>query len=119
MAGLKAVAGQLIWLRREAPAKPAVGAPCNGCGVCCAAAPCPLSRALLRHRAGPCPALDWDGVRYRCGLLVAPAHHLRWLPGWAQPAFRRLARRYLAVGAGCDSYAETFDAPPDKTKEQA
>ena len=98
-------APQRIWLARAAPAKPAVGAACNGCGVCCAAAPCPLSTLLLRHRDGACPALQWQATaaRYRCGLLAAPTHYLRWLPAVAVPLVALLARRYLAIGAGCDS----------------
>jgi len=104
---------QRIWLQREAPAKPAPGAPCNGCGVCCAAAPCPLSRLLLAHRHGPCPALQWQTAdsRYGCGLLLAPRRYLRWLPAMAQPLFLRLARRYLAIGHGCDAYVEAYPEP--------
>lgn len=99
---------QRIWLQHSAPTKPMPGAPCNGCGVCCAAAPCPLSRLLLGHRHGACPALQWHtaGSRYGCGLLLAPRHYLRWLPPLAQPLFQRLARRYLAIGHGCDAYVE-------------
>ncbi|POA97334.1 hypothetical protein C2134_15955 [Chromobacterium sinusclupearum] len=102
---------QVVWLRIDAPAKPAAGQPCNGCGVCCAAAPCPLSRLLLKHRAGPCPALEWDAPRYRCGLLQTPRRYLPRLPAWAEPGFRRLARRYLAIGHGCDSLATTEEDP--------
>ena len=99
---------QRIWLQHAAPAKPTPGAPCNGCGVCCAAAPCPLSRLLLGHRQGACPALQWQAAdtRYGCGLLLAPRHYLRWLPATAAPLFQRLARRYLAIGHGCDAYVE-------------
>ena len=93
-----------ITLHAAAPNKPAVGAPCNGCGVCCAVSPCPLSRALLGHRQGACPALLWqeDRHRYVCGLAVAPAAHLRWLPRWLVPAARRLALRWIAASRGCD-----------------
>ena len=42
----------VIHLHPSAPPKPAEGAACNGCGVCCAWQPCPLgvlaSAALLR-----------------------------------------------------------------------
>ena len=41
---------QTIHLHRDAPPKPAVGAPCNGCGVCCAAAPCPASLLIFSRR---------------------------------------------------------------------
>ena len=77
----------------------------SGCGVCCALETCPAARLLFRQAAGPCPALAWsaDERRYRCGLLTAPTHYLRWLPAVAVPLFAPLARRYLAIGAGCDS----------------
>lgn len=88
-----------IALHAAAPPKPAVGAPCNGCGVCCAIAPCPLSRLLLGHRAGKCPALIWQESRYGCGLVVAPTGCARWLP-------RRFVLRWIAAGSGCDCAAE-------------
>jgi hypothetical protein len=91
-----------IRLHAAAPPKPAVGASCNGCGVCCSIAPCPLSRALLCHRGGACPALEWAGERYRCGLASAPARHLRWLPAGLAPLAARLARRWISAGSGCD-----------------
>ena len=98
-------ARQIIWLNRAAPDKPPEGVPCNGCGLCCAAMPCPLSRALLGHRRNACPALQWhaDAQHYRCGLIAAPQQYLRWLPRVANSLFRRFARRYLAIGQGCDS----------------
>ena len=99
-----------IRLYREAPPKPALGHTCNGCGACCAAEPCPLSRALLGHRDGPCPALTWVAAedRYACGLVRAPAGHLRWLPAAAEGLARRLARRWIAAGTGCDFDAEVL-----------
>lgn len=88
-----------IALHAAAPPKPAVGAPCNGCGICCAIAPCPLSRLLLGHRAGKCPALIWQESRHVCGLLIAPTGLARWLP-------RRFVLRWIAAGSGCDCAAE-------------
>ncbi len=93
---------QTLHLHRDAPPKPAVGAPCNGCGVCCAAAPCPAGMIVFRRRQGPCPALRWSGERYCCGLVAEPGRHLRWLPArWARPLFLR----WIAAGIGCDSDA--------------
>jgi len=51
---------QTVLLHAAAPGKPSPGVSCNGCGVCCAAEPCPLSRVLLWHRRGSCPAI-WNG----------------------------------------------------------
>lgn len=93
-----------VRLHAAAPPKPPVGTPCNGCGVCCAIAPCPLSHWLLGHRQGACPALTWRGeqgdARYVCGLVVAPTGIARWLP-------RRLVLRWIGAGSGCDCDAET------------
>ena len=97
-----------VTLHADAPAKPGVGAPCNGCGVCCALLPCPLSRVLLGHREGSCPALSWqaEAGRYACGLVMAPQRHLRWLPAALAPLATRMARRWIAAGSGCDCDAE-------------
>ncbi len=97
-----------IRLHAAAPPKPTPGAPCNGCGACCAAGPCPVSRVLLGHRKDACPALSWDnaGCRYYCGVIAAPRAHPRWLPGALQPLFSRLVRRWIAAGIGCDFAAD-------------
>ena len=99
---------QVILLRVEAPAKPAVGAPCNGCGVCCMSEPCPVGMLLSRRLSGACAALEFseDVSRYRCGLIADAA---RWLPRamrWCAPLVARLASRFIAAGRGCDSDVE-------------
>lgn len=88
-----------IVLHAAAPDKPAVGAPCNGCGICCAMEPCPLSLLLLRRRQGACPALAWRDGRYVCGLATDPQGIARWLP-------RAWLLRWIAAGKGCDCDAE-------------
>ncbi len=93
---------QVILLHPDAPPKPAEGVSCNGCGVCCAAAPCPVGQWLSRRRPGACAALQWndDERRYRCGVVTEPRRHLRWLPAaWG----RRLALRWISAARGCDS----------------
>ena len=90
----------VIHLHPHAPAKPAEGAACNGCGVCCAAAPCPLGVLISRRTSGPCAALEWHDGLYLCGAVLAPERHLPWLPrAWASA----LARRWIAAAKGCDS----------------
>lgn len=97
-----------IEIHPAAPPKPALGVACNGCGVCCAALPCPVSHLLLGHRSGACPALQWQesGRRYVCGMVLAPASYLRWLPQRLNAFAGRRFARWIAVGAGCDFDAE-------------
>lgn len=93
---------RVVHLHAIAPAKPPVGAACNGCGLCCAAEPCPLGMLLSRRRRGACAALRWSPRegRYLCGALAEPALWLPWLPApWA----RRLVRRWIAAGVACDA----------------
>jgi len=100
-----------ILLQPLAPPKPAPAAACNGCGLCCAAEPCPLGLALSRRRQGACAALQWRAGegRYACGVLDDPGRWLPWLPS---DLARRLARRWIAAGQGCDCDLEPEPAAP-------
>ena len=71
---------QIIHIHPQAPPKPAEGQPCNGCGICCLAEPCPVGMLLSRRRHGACQVLQWSDAqqRYRCGMLVAPLQSLGW-----------------------------------------
>ena len=104
---------QIIHIHSEAPPKPVPGQPCNGCGLCCLAEPCPLGMVLSVKRVGACVALRWNAQaqQYRCGVVVdateavgaALPRSLRWvapLVGWP---LSRLARRWISAGSGCDS----------------
>lgn len=104
---------QVIHLHRDAPAKPAAGAACNGCGVCCASEPCPLGMLVSRRRRGACAALVWvDAERqYRCGLILQPAGHLPAGLRWVAPALARAARRWVAAGRGCDAWMDVQRPP--------
>jgi len=99
---------QLIHIHPQAPAKPAVGAPCNGCGVCCLAEPCPLGMVLSGRRQGACSALRWADAdkRYVCGAISDPAGVLPRPWRWAAFMLRRLAPRWVAAGQGCDADLE-------------
>lgn len=99
---------QVIWLQPEAPPKPKAGQNCNGCGVCCAASPCPVSRLFLWQWRGSCRALEWHAEvqQYRCGMLLRPAHYLLLLPSLAEPLFQSWVRRSIAAGIACDSNTE-------------
>ena len=99
---------QVIQLHRTAPDKPQEGMPCNGCGVCCASAPCPAGVLFSRRRRGACDALVWNDAegRYRCGLVELPADHLpaglRWIAPPLAPLIAQLARHFISAGSGCD-----------------
>ncbi|WP_298013442.1 hypothetical protein [uncultured Aquabacterium sp.] len=97
---------QIIHIHPEAPPKPAEGQPCNGCGVCCLAEPCPVGVLVSRRRTGACAALQWSdaGRRYVCGLMgetdVAPTATR---PAWPRRLWRHWVRRVIASGIGCDA----------------
>lgn len=104
---------QVIHIHPEAPAKPELGRPCNGCGLCCLVEPCPLGMALSGRRTGACEALRWQAATgvYRCGAITEPRAvlqaalpaPLRALAPVLAPVLGRLARRWIAAGVGCDS----------------
>jgi hypothetical protein len=100
---------QTIPLHAAAPVKPAYGAACNGCGVCCAYATCPLGRIVFLRRRGPCPALRWSVAqsRYHCGLAVAPGDYLAWLPAALSGFVARSVLRRIAANTGCDATVDT------------
>lgn len=106
-----------LLVAQGAPFKPAVGTPCNGCGVCCLLEPCPLGGWLSRKREGACDALRWDESThtYRCGAVTHTDEVLR--ARWPKPLammlpmatwlVSRLAARWVAVGVGCDCDVQT------------
>lgn len=108
-----------IHIEREAPQKPCLGEPCNGCGICCLIEPCPLGVVLSGRRSGACRALRWQpsGRQYRCGALTEAPEVLRQcLPGYVRPALpmlawllSRLGRRWVAEGVGCDCQVAGLD----------
>lgn len=102
----------VIWIEPAAPAKPPEGAPCNGCGLCCLAEPCPLGMLVSRRRTGACVALRWstaDG-RYLCGMVADPGAVTGWNRPWAVRWQKALARRWIAAGVGCDARLQAL--PP-------
>lgn len=120
-----AAAMQTIYLHPAAPPKPPEGAPCNGCGVCCLAQPCPVGMLLSRRRHGACEALRWDAVQtvYRCGAITAPLAVVQaalpprwqWLAPLPTALLKRLARRWVAAGQGCDSDLQPQTPAPTST----
>ena len=119
-----------IHIHPLAPPKAPLGAACNGCGVCCLYAPCPLGMVLSRRRSGACSALRWDPVhlQYRCGAIVAPQEvlvhtlptGLRAVAPALAPLLRRMGRRWIAAGIGCDSSLEvTMPSPQPQNHTSA
>jgi hypothetical protein len=99
---------QTVELHPLAPPKPPVGIACNGCGVCCAAVPCPVAWVFLWQRSGRCRALTWhdESKRYHCGMVNHPAQFSPVIPArFSAPIGRFFASR-IAAGSGCDSSIE-------------
>ena len=107
---------QVVHIHPAAPAKPALGAPCNGCGVCCLAEPCPVGIVVSRRRTGACVAVRWDEPQqlYRCGMVEDPLRQLGWrqAPRGLSAWLGRRLRRWIAAGAGCDASLMTGPPPP-------
>ena len=121
----------ILHVEPRAPAKPAWGAPCNGCGICCLVAPCPLGMVVSRRRHGACDALQWEptAAAYRCGLMsgspelmqrLLPAQTRRLAP-WLARTLQGLAPRWIAAGQGCDSslQADALTISPSGPPERA
>jgi hypothetical protein len=95
------------------PNYPGHGEPCNGCGVCCLAEPCALSRDLFGDVA-QCPALEQHHHKYSCGLIANPGQYgaipqdyldaQAALPQFdAEAAARGYYAAMLGAGRWCDS----------------
>lgn len=92
--------------------KPPVGAPCNGCGLCCRAQICSLGSITLglvgnygERAPGPCPALigQPDGS-FACGLVLRPRDYARGKGGAHE--LRAAAMTLIGAGVGCDEPGE-------------
>jgi hypothetical protein len=99
---------QTIEIHKDAPTKPKLGTPCNGCGVCCAAEPCPVSLALLWPHTTPCKALVWREAdkRYLCGMVSEPSHFVKWLPKRFNQTASKIFKRWIAADTLCDADVE-------------
>lgn len=104
---------QTVELHSLAPAKPDYGANCNGCGVCCAAEPCPVAHVFLFQIRGKCRALLWqdEASRYVCGMVVSPDRYVRLIPHAMRGRIGSFFASRIAAGAGCDLAVEIDDAP--------
>lgn len=98
---------EAAWLRVEAitakaPPKPDFGSPCNGCGFCCAAEPCGVARQFVPGAidGAPCPAMEFEGGRFWCGMVRRPGHYLG-LPAWGDGEMGAMIGEALGTGKGC------------------
>lgn len=104
---------QTVTVHPQAPAKPATGAQCNGCGVCCAAESCPVAMVFLWQWRGACRALVWqdESRRYVCGMVLGPEQHVHFLPRyWVRRLGGFFAAR-ISAGSGCDFDAQVQHTP--------
>lgn len=104
---------QRVHWHAGAPPQPGFGAPCNGCGLCCLAEPCPLGMWLSRRLSGPCAALRWSEAqqRYQCGALADAARAVAQGGGWRSRLRLALVRRWIAAGDGCDADLQAMPEP--------
>ena len=102
---------QTVELHHLAPAKPEYGARCNGCGMCCAAEPCPVAFFFLLQFKGRCRALLWqnDKNRYVCGMVVCPDQYVSVIPKRLRARAGRFFASRIATDYGCDLAAEVVD----------
>jgi len=87
--------------------KPAIGAPCNNCGLCCRLHICRpgafvlgLVTKLGARAEGPCPALINDDGLWLCGVMTRPKDYLT--SHYGVKTLRRAFGLLIGVGAGCD-----------------
>lgn len=93
---------QIVYVHPDAPNKPALNQACNGCGLCCAAEPCPVAMFWLWQFKGACRALLWQENRYVCGLVREPQNYIVWLPQRWRAWFGKRVLRRISSGVGCD-----------------
>lgn len=94
--------------------KPPIGAPCNGCGLCCQAQVCGTGSFALglvgkygERAPGPCPALKNDGDKFVCGLVLRPKDFIESQRG-VMP-LREAVMLLIGAGAGCDEAGDEPD----------
>ena len=78
----------------DIPEPPGEGAPCNGCGMCCVLALCPLA-AMAKAKGPPCEHLLWHKVerRFRCEMVVVADE--------VGGETAVVVRKALGIGNGC------------------
>lgn len=96
--------------------KPAIGDPCNGCGLCCRTQVCSIGSFTLGlvndygdRAPGPCPALvEHEDGKVSCGLVSRPKDHARGKGGAHE--LRKAVSILIGAGIGCDEAGNEADA---------
>lgn len=86
--------------------KPKYGEACNRCGECCRQELCEVGQLTFLGESAPCPALEWDGTQFGCGMVLHPERYL--VPHWSEKD-QKDAKDYLTphiaecvgIGQGC------------------
>ena len=96
------MAHPVIYLQPEAPPKPALGAPCNGCGVCCGWQPCPLGVLVTSAGGG----LDADHIPFEFDPGMGPLGTLSAHVARANPLWQRCSSgtEVLVIFRGAEAY---------------
>jgi hypothetical protein len=95
--------------------KPPHGQPCNGCGQCCMEELCPLGVGLFGEPwERRCPALEPDGERFACGLIMNPmVYAMRQTLMHGKEVMSRSAAHLVGAGRGCDAQLDGEVADED------
>lgn len=95
--------------------KPPIGAPCNGCGLCCQIQVCSCGSYLLglverygERAAGPCPVLTPKGDGFACGLILRPKDLIQSDRGVT--SLREAVSILIGADAGCDEAGDEPEA---------
>ena len=76
------------------------GTPCNGCGLCCRLEVCGIGRMAFPDAQAPCPAIRFDGEKFRCAIVEMEA------ASGKEP----LIAEAIGIGKGCCSDVEAENA---------
>lgn len=98
-------------------AKPYVGQPCNGCGLCCHIQLCNTGAFLLKKSPtfgektikGKCPALlSKPEGRFTCGLIESPERFIK--STYRPEIISKTVATLVGSGTGCDELGFSEDA---------
>lgn len=94
--------------------KPAIGEPCNGCGLCCKVQVCRNGAYVLGlvdilgdTVPGPCPALiSKNDGSFTCGVVDNPHKYIKNRKNYTAKALSNNFKILIGAGTGCDELFE-------------